>query len=112
MLIWTLFALFAQQAVFQSTTQLVVETVVVKDKSGKPVSGLSAKDFTITEDGVVQAIKFFEHQKFDETLAPREAVTRRVAPFPRLTKTQIAAESPGDVRYRDRRLLAFYFDMT
>src|SRR5271163_1354930 len=32
-------------------SQLVVETVVVKDKEGKFVPGLSAKDFTVTEDG-------------------------------------------------------------
>ena len=32
--------------------QLVVEAVVVKDKQGNPVRGLTAKDFTITEDNV------------------------------------------------------------
>ena len=26
--------------------------------------------------------------------------------------TQIAPEPPGDIRYKDRRLLALYFDMT
>ena len=36
---------------FQASTQLVIETVTVKDKNGKPVEGLTAKDFTITEDG-------------------------------------------------------------
>jgi len=123
MLTWLLMAsMFGQQvgqnttssgpAVFQSTTQLVVETVVVKDKSGKPVTGLTAKDFTITEDGVPQAIRFFEFQKLDESAPPRDAITNRVAPFPRLTRTQIAPEPPGDIRYRDRRLLALYFDMT
>src|SRR3984957_11866316 len=42
--------------------QLVVETVVVKDKAGKFISGLGAKDFTITEDGTPQTIRFIEHQ--------------------------------------------------
>ena len=32
--------------------------------------------------------------------------------YNRLTRTQIAPESPGDVRYKDHRLLALYFDMT
>src|SRR5690242_10603728 len=50
-------------ATFSTTANLVVETVSVKDKSGKPIEGLTAKDFTITEDGMPQAIKFFEYQK-------------------------------------------------
>jgi VWFA-related protein len=32
--------------------------------------------------------------------------------YNRLARTQIAPESPGDVRYKDHRLLAVYFDMT
>src|ERR1700722_13800187 len=44
-------------------TQLVVETVVVKDKKGNPINGLTAKDFTLTEDGVQQTIRFCEHQE-------------------------------------------------
>jgi len=47
------------QATFRTTTQLVVETVAVKDKTGRPVTGLTAKDFVLTEDGVAQEIKFF-----------------------------------------------------
>src|SRR5271155_3139767 len=43
-------------------SQLVVETVVVKDKQGKFIPGLTAKDFALTEDGVAQTIRFCEHQ--------------------------------------------------
>ena len=50
-------------ATFSTTANLVVETVSVKDKSGKPIEGLTAQDFTITEDGMPQTIKFFEFQK-------------------------------------------------
>ena len=54
----------------RSNTQLVIETVTVRDKSGKTIEGLTAKDFTITEDGAPQAIKFFEYQKLPEIPEP------------------------------------------
>ena len=45
-------------------SQLVIEAVVVKDKKEDFISGLTAKNFTVTEDGVPQTIKFCEHQNF------------------------------------------------
>jgi VWFA-related protein len=102
-------------ATFQSSTQLVVETVTVKDKNGNPVEGLTAKDFTVTEDGAPQTIRFFEFQKLDQPPdalpAPPPLTTGRDLPQ-RLTHTQIAPESPGENRFKDHRLLALYFDMT
>lgn len=98
---------------FQTSTQLVIETVNVKDKDGKPVVGLTEKDFTVTEDGAPQMIRFFEYQKLEDV--PSEPILPdpgRVAPRPKLPKGAIASERPGDVRYRDRRLLALYFDMS
>src|SRR5579863_10229522 len=53
-------------ATFTTGTQLVVEAVVVTDKTGSPVEGLTAKDFTVTENGAPQTIRFFEHQKLPE----------------------------------------------
>ena len=47
---------------FQTTTQLVVEMVSVKDKNGAVIEGLTAKDFTVTENGVAQTIRFCEFQ--------------------------------------------------
>jgi VWFA-related protein len=103
------------QATFSTTTQLVVETVNVKDKSGKSIDNLTAKDFTITEDGVPQAIRFFELQQLPDvpnTSAIQPAPAQRPEPFKRLTRTQLAPEAPGNPRYRNHRLLALYFDMS
>jgi VWFA-related protein len=88
-----------------------VETVVVKDKSGKTVEGLTAKDFIITEDNAPQTIAFVEHQQFEETPEPPlGADTKAVAPRAKFNHTQIATEKPGDIHYRDKRLLCLYFD--
>jgi len=96
-------------------SQLVVETVVVKDKQGKFIGGLSAKNFTVTEDGVPQTIKFCEHQRFSETvdpLPPAPADDENITIYKKLTRTQFAPEAPESNKYKDRRLLALYFDMT
>ena len=95
--------------VFRTETRLVVQQVTVKDKSGKPIEGLTAKDFAVTENGIPQTIAFLEFQKLEE-IRPAPALTDRVAAVPRLAHTQIAAERPLDLRYADRRLLALYFD--
>ena len=99
---------------FTTGTQLVVETVVVTDNKGAAVEGLKAKDFSVTEDGVPQPIRVFEHQKL-----PAEPGGQRAQPAPgdvriyeKLGRSRIAPEAPGGTRYKDRRLLALYFDMT
>jgi len=112
-------SLTAQQAppVFRSGARLIVETVSVKDKDGRAIEGLSAGDFVVTEDGEPQAISFVEFQR----LPDRAAGARAVAPPPRVpaavsvpstTQAQILIPPAGDTRYRDRRLLVLYFDLT
>src|SRR5438552_16375654 len=64
---------------FQSNTQLVVEIVTVKDKNGKPIEDLTAKDFTLTENGVPQTISFCEFQKLAEPV-PEPAPAVAAAP--------------------------------
>jgi VWFA-related protein len=97
------------------STELVVEAVVVRDNKGNPVAGLSAKDFTLTEDGVPQKIRFCEHQELpnapsEEPVAPSQPAN--VTIYDRLARTRIAPEVAGNIRYKDRRLLTLYFDMT
>ncbi len=97
---------------FSSSTQLVIETVTVHDKSGKSVEGLTAKDFTITEDGVPQQIKFFDYQKLPDIPEPLPPATGDIKVLQRFPQSHIAPETPGNTRYKDHRLIALYFDMT
>jgi len=111
-------------AKFTSSTQLVVETVIVKDKNGNAIEGLTAKDFVITEDGKPQAIAFCEYQKLKDveatppTFATRpendiaKAATATVEKVDKVTRGQIAPEQPGNIQHRDKRMLAMYFDMS
>jgi hypothetical protein len=107
----------AQSQVFKLTlnSQLVIEQVVVKDKQGNFVSGLTARNFTVTEDGVPQTIKFCEHQKFSEAVEPLPPAQRddeNITIYKRLTRTQFSPEVPDRNKYKDHRLLALYFDMS
>src|ERR1700684_133079 len=83
-------------ATFTSSTQLVVETVVVTDKNGNAVEGLIANDFVVTENGAPQTIRVFEHQNLPKT--PNTEPTVRSEPgnvhiFDKLGKVHIAPET-------------------
>jgi VWFA-related protein len=96
-------------------SQLVIETVVVKDKKGNSIPGLTAKDFTVTEDGEPQAIRIFEHQALStasEALPVTPRNDEQITIYKKLTRTQIAPEDPEHPQYNGHRLLVLYFDMT
>jgi VWFA-related protein len=110
-------AIIAQQTqpTFRSGTRLIVQTVTVKDRDGRAVEGLTAKDFAVSEDGEPQAVSFVEFQRLPGRgvdppvpLAPPP----RSEVVPQAMPGQIATPPPGDTRYRDRRLLVLYFDST
>ena len=107
------------QTTFRASTHLIVHPVTVKDKQARPVLGLTAEDFVVTENGVPQNIAFVEYEALDGspgsatsslTTVPAEplAAIAGVAP-----PTQVGVSIPrsGDVRYRGRRLLILYFDL-
>src|SRR5262249_30021851 len=111
----------AQQPTFRSGTKLVIQTVSVKDKDGKPVEGLTSRDFVVTEDGEPQTVSFIEYQRLEnEAPATAQAATTATDTAPRpsstpaqpVTEARIAVSAPGDIKYRNRRLVVLYFDMS
>jgi VWFA-related protein len=104
----------APQVTFTVQSQLVVEAVVVKDKQGNPIHGLTAKDFVVTEDSVPQTVRFCEHQDLAGNAKLLPVSTSRnenITIYDRLAREQIAPEPMDNPRYRNRRLIALYFDM-
>jgi VWFA-related protein len=107
---------------FSDTVQLVVVDVFAKDKNGHPIENLTAKDFTITEDGKVQDIKKCEYQELKNdpiTEPPAAALTPRPASaeapkaeVKAVTTTQITPAKAGEIKYQDKRLMVMFFDMT
>jgi len=95
--------------------QLVAENVVVKDKQGNPIHGLTAKDFAVSEDGAPQTIRFCEHQNLTENakvLPLSKPDEEDIHIYKKLARTQIAPEATEEERYKNRRLLVLYFDMS
>jgi VWFA-related protein len=105
---------------FEAEAQLVVLNVSAKDKSGNPVEGLKVNDFTVTEDGRPQQVKVFEFQKLEETVLPEPAAPAAPAAAPAAApppptvaaavQSTITPARPGEIKYKDKRLLVLYFD--
>jgi VWFA-related protein len=91
-------------------TQLVVETVTVRDKDNKPIEGLRADDFIVTEDGAPQTISVFQFERLQDAASPAPVETPK--PVQVLKPNQITPPPAGDPRYTNRRLLVLFFDMT
>ena len=114
--------------VFRSGTRLIVQTVTVKDRDGNPIEGLTAQDFVVTEDGQPQDIAFVEFQRLPAVPDPPTDGSGSADSRPRLrqpaappapvpevasaTQGGFAPVPAGDTRFRDRRLLVLYFDLS
>jgi VWFA-related protein len=96
--------------VLQSSSDLVRIDVEVTDRSGKPVKGLRADQFSITDNGQGQKISIFSYQDIE---AVESAVASDVKPMviPVDSPTAAAAQAAGE-QARDRRLMVLFFDLT
>ncbi len=109
---------------FTDTVQLVVVDVFAKDKDGNPVPSLKPSDFAITEDGKPQIIKVCEYQELQTApiTTPPATLEKRpeaATPLPpvaaevkAVTTNQITPAQAGEIKYKDKRLMVLFFDMT
>ena len=98
---------------FSATTQLVIVNLTAKDKDGNPITNLNASDFIVSEDGKRQKLASCDYQRMDNSVLADlpESAAKPAAEAP---KPAAAADTsqPAEVKYKDRRLLVLYFDMT
>src|SRR5258705_12013776 len=106
---------------FKSSSTLVIVSVFVRDKNGSPVEGLTKSDFKLLEDGKPQNIGVFEFQKLEDPVketTKAELATARVDAPPKPAEAKpkgpaaITPSKPGEIRYKDRRLIAMLFDFS
>jgi VWFA-related protein len=99
-------------AVLRSSSDLVRIDVEVTDKSGKPIKGVTANQFTITDDGKPQAITSFSY-------ADIEAIETATADDTKPIVVSVDNDGPNSPSadaisdaLRDRRLIVLFFDLT
>src|ERR1700690_1361397 len=100
----------SSQPLLRSSSDLVRIDVEVTDRSGKPVKGLKADQFTITDDGTGQQVSIFSYEDIEAVETAGEIDTKPIV---------IAVDSPSDAaaasageQARDRRMLVLFFDLT
>jgi len=102
--------LAAQQVRFRGAVDVVRVDVIVRDREGNVVRGLTAGDFEITEDGKPQAVTTFDFEEILAAAAPADA------PAPAVLDRS-AAEAPASaarpvVDLPGRRLIVLFFDLS
>jgi VWFA-related protein len=100
------------QSPLRVTSDLVRIDVEVTDKSGKPIRGLRAEQFTVTDDGKPQAISSFSYADIESIeTAGTEDAKPIVVPVDNDGPNTPSAAAASD-QLRDRRLLVLFFDLT
>ena len=106
--------LSAQQVRFRGAVDVVRVDVIVRDRQGNVVRGLTAADFVITEDNKPQSITTFD---FEEIIAAPASAPAAAPPPPVLDRPAAPAAAAATLA-RDvvdlpgRRLIVLFFDLS
>jgi VWFA-related protein len=99
--------------VFRGGTELVLVNVVVRDRRGSVVRGLTRDDFTVVEDSRPQTITSFDFEELDRGPAPASPAEPLLVPAPSGGQRGAAlpAANIGSVDLHGRRLIVLFFDL-
>src|SRR5271155_1349496 len=99
-------------SVLRTSSDLVRIDVEVTDKSGKPINGLRADQFVVTDNGKPQAISTFSYADIESIeAAGAEDDKPIVVPVDSAGPNAPSEEAISD-QLRDRRLIVLFFDIT
>jgi VWFA-related protein len=99
--------------IFKSSSNLVIVDVTVKDRAGNMIPGLKQEDFTLYEDGKAQKISVFDYQELGlEPEPPEELKLSDELKLPEAPKAEITSPTPGQLHFKDKRLMVFYLDFS
>lgn len=106
---------------FKSGLDMVIVNVVVRDKNGDLVRGLTMKDFTIVEDNKPQIVSTFDFEELDivtttagapalPSLKEELNIDKPATPAP--VARPAAPEPRPAVSVKDKRLMVLFFDLS
>jgi VWFA-related protein len=94
--------------VLRTQTNLVLVDVRVWDKSGKPVTNLTERDFHIWEDGKPQTITSFSIENVEKL----GQATATAGPPPTINLEKLPPDVSPATAIQDHRLIVLFFDLT
>ena len=102
----------AQAPALKSSSDLVRIDVEVTDKSGKPIKGLRADQFVVTDDGKPQTISNFSYADIEKVETATEDDAKPIVVSVDNEGPDKPAAAAAEDQLRDRRLLVLFFDLT
>ena len=104
----------AAPGVIRAQSEVVRIDVEVTGRDGKPVKGLRAEQFVVTDDGKPQTISLFSYSDIETVeTAASEAMKPIVVPVDQpATSSAGAVVGASEEILRDRRMMVFFFDLT
>lgn len=103
----------AATPIFRTNSNLVIADITVKDKAGNIIPNLKQDDFTVYEDGKPQKISVFEYQELVlEPEPPEELKLADEMKLPEKPKAELTSPTPGQLHFKDKRLMVFYLDFS
>ena len=106
------------RATFKSGLDLVVVNVVVRDKDGKLVRGLTRDDFVVAEDGKPQSVTSFDFEEIENATLPSMetqtvlgTIAQAATPAQPAAGAPAAAEVRPTISMKDRRLIVLFYDL-